>query len=122
MSLLPLQIQKPEQAQASPRPHVSWPHLEPRLGVQDHGVSSLFHVQQPLLQEGQGHRASIHLEKRGERRGEVGTDEWTARNRPFPGSSALLTVTSRPCSSLTAKSPSSTATSWVQATALRPRS
>lgn len=35
--------------------------------------------------------------------------------------SALLTVTALPCSSRTATPPSSTATSWVQATPLRPR-
>lgn len=62
-------------------------------------------------------------------RGEGGREEgrrwaeaWTAaRDRPSRPS-ARLTVTAPPCSSRTATSPSSTATSWVQATPLRPRS
>ena len=107
----------------APPPHAPWPHLEPRLGVQHHGASPQLQVQQRLLQVGQGHEAPIHLgEKRGGRRGDVRTEEWTAWDRPSPGSSARLTVTAPPCSSLTATSPSSTATSWVQATRLRPRS
>ena len=55
------------------------------------------------------------------RRSNVSTHESTARPT-FPGSSALLTVTTLPCSSCTVTSPSSTATSWVQDTPLRPLS
>ena len=115
---LPLQIQTPE--------HAPWPcrpHLEPRLRMQDHGASLQLHVQQGLQQEGQGHRAPVHLEEGGRRKGDVGTDEWAADSTgpTFPGSSALLTVTALSCSSRTATSPSSTATSPVQATPLRPR-
>lgn len=47
-----------------------WPHLKPRLGMQDHSVTTKLNVQQWLPEEGQSHCVLVHL---GEGEGKGGT-------------------------------------------------
>ena len=68
----------PPTEQAPPAPHWPRPHLEPWLGVQHHRASPKLYIEQRFLQEGQGHRAPVHLEKGRGRRTEVGTEKGTA--------------------------------------------